>query len=242
LLRRSDLWDFSVSTSPFNTEVWQRSYPCKHETLEYGYPRNDRLAKPTPQEVAEARAALGLAPGEKAVLYAPTHREYQAGYQPLLDMEELADALGPPYRVLARPHYYYDKLLKQTAASEHPRVLDVSQHADVEALYLATDVLVTDYSSMMFDYAYLDRPIVIFAPDWDTYRRTRGVTFDLMDQPPGVVTTTSAELVQAIVSGEIDSEAAAKVRADFRARFCPHMDGRSSERVVRRVFLNETNP
>jgi CDP-glycerol glycerophosphotransferase len=241
-LRRSDAWDLSITTSAFNTEVWQRAYPCKHETLEYGYPRNDRLVTATDAEIAEVRERLGLRPDEKTVLYAPTHREYQAGYQPLLDIEELADRLGYQYRVLARPHYYYDKMRKRVGASEHPRVLDVSQHPDVEALYLASDLLITDYSSMMFDYAYLDRPIVIFAPDWDTYRRTRGVTFDLMAQPPGTVAVTFDELIDAFVSGEADSEASAKTRADFRARFCPHMDGRSSERTVQRLFLGESSP
>jgi CDP-glycerol glycerophosphotransferase len=123
--------------------------------------------------------------------------------------------------------------------ADHPRVLDVSAHPRVEDLYLAADLLVTDYSSVMFDYGHLDRPIVIFAPDWDTYRRNRGVTFDLMAEPPGVVATTFAELVDAFHSGAARGEAASRARAAFRERFCRHGDGRSSERVVRRVFLGE---
>lgn len=234
MLRRCDNWDISLSTSPFNTEVWQRSYPCDHETLEAGYPRNDRLALATPESIMSARLELGLQPDETAVLFAPTHREYQSGYQPLLDIEELADALGPSVRVLMRAHYFYDNV--HAARLTHSRVLDVSGFPEVETLYLAADVLITDYSSMMFDYAYLDRPIVIFAPDWDTYRRTRGVTFDLLAEPPGAVAETFRDLVDAFVSGEIEGEAATKARADFRARFCPHADGRSSETVVRRLF------
>jgi CDP-glycerol glycerophosphotransferase len=235
LLKRCDNWDLSVSTSAFNTEVWQRAYPCEHETLEVGYPRNDRLADPSPSAVAAAREEVGLIPGDIAVLFAPTHREYQSGYQPLMDVEEFADALGPAYRVLARAHYFYDNMPSGRFA--HPHVLDVSTFPDVETLYLAADILITDYSSMMFDYAYLDRPIVIFAPDWDTYRRTRGVTFDLLAEPPGTVAETYRDLVEAFESGEIHGEAATKARADFRERFCPHADGRSSERVVRRLFL-----
>lgn len=240
LLARSDNWDISLSTSPFNTEVWQRCYPCDHETLEVGYPRNDRLAVATPQSVAAARASLGLPEGVTSVMYAPTYREYQTGgYQPMLDVEELADALGPGYRVLARAHYFYDKRGGSGRAGAHPGVLDVTEHPDVELLYLASDVLITDYSSMMFDFAYLDRPIVIFAPDWDTYRRTRGVTFDLMAEPPGLVATTFAELVDGFTSGSVDGETATVARKEFRERFCPHIDGRSSERAVRRLFLGE---
>ena len=234
LLRRCDNWDFSISTSPFNTEVWQREYPCDYETLEVGYPRNDRLVTATAAQVRQIRGQLGLAAGEIAVLYAPTHREYQNGYQAMLDLDEFADQLGPRFRVLARQHYYYDR--KPTPQGESEAVLDVSDYPDVEDLYLAADVLITDYSSMMFDYAYLDRPIVIFAPDWDTYRRTRGVTFDLLALPPGVVAETFEELVQAFHDGDYAGEVAAKARADFRDRFCPHLDGTAAEAVVRRLF------
>jgi CDP-glycerol glycerophosphotransferase len=235
LLSRCDRWDFSISTSPFNTEVWQRAYPCEHETLEVGYPRNDRLCVATDRDVAAARAALGLDLGETAVMFAPTHRDYQQTFDPMLDVGELADALGPGVRVLARLHHFYE----DDAVADHPRVLDVSAHPRVEDLYLAADVLITDYSSVMFDYGHLDRPMVIFAPDWDTYRRTRGVTFDLMAEPPGVVATTFAELVDAFRGGAVRGEAAERARAAFRAKFCRYGDGRSSERVVRRVFLGE---
>jgi CDP-glycerol glycerophosphotransferase len=91
----------------------------------------------------------------------------------------------------------------------------------------------------MFDYAVMDRPIVIYAYDWDTYVRTRGVNFDLMAEPPGVVATTQEALLEAFRSGEVFGEEAAKVRADFRRRFCEYDDGRASERVVRRIFLGE---
>jgi CDP-glycerol glycerophosphotransferase len=235
LLSRCDRWDFSISTSPFNTEVWQRAYPCQHETLEVGYPRNDRLCLATEPDAVAARAALGLPPDETVVLFAPTHREYQETSEPLIDAGELADALGPDVRVLTRAHYFYADF----PADSHPRVVDVSAYPRVEDLYLAADALITDYSSMMFDYAHLDRPIAIFAPDWDTYRRTRGVTFDLMAQPPGLVATTFGELVDAFRGGGVWGPAATAARAAFRDRFCVHRDGRSSERVVRRVFLGE---
>jgi CDP-glycerol glycerophosphotransferase len=97
----------------------------------------------------------------------------------------------------------------------------------------------TDYSSIMFDYAVLDRPLVIHAPDWEQYRATRGTYFDLMEQPPGVVTRTEAEVIAAIGTRAAWSEEAAQDRAAFRARFCSLEDGGASERVVRRVFLGE---
>ena len=119
------------------------------------------------------------------------------------------------------------------------RILDVSRHPSVEDLYLAADVLVTDYSSVMFDYAVLDRPMVVFAPDWDDYRRIRGVYFDLMEQPPGLVTTTQEALTAALAdrsASGFDGTGAAKLRAAFRERFCPWDDGGAAERVVRAVL------
>jgi CDP-glycerol glycerophosphotransferase len=89
---------------------------------------------------------------------------------------------------------------------------------------------------MMFDYAVLDRPIVIFAPDWAAYRIIRGVTFDLLAEPPGAVATTYQDLVDVFATGAYRDDAATKARAHFRGRFCALEDGHAAERVVRRVF------
>jgi CDP-glycerol glycerophosphotransferase len=233
LMRRCDRWDFSLSSNAHSTEMWARAYPAPYETLEYGYPRNDRLALAEPHEIAAARDELG-ANGRTVVLYAPTHREYAAQPPDLLDPAQVADALGPDVLLLLRSHY----LDPEATPLTHPRVLDVSAHPSIEDLLLASDILITDYSSLMFDYAVLDRPIIVYAPDWDAYRRTRGVTFDLLAEPPGVVATSQADLVDAFITGDVLSEAATKARAQFRERFCYLDDGRAADRVVRRVFAD----
>ncbi|MYZ11700.1 CDP-glycerol--poly(glycerophosphate) glycerophosphotransferase, partial [Streptomyces sp. SID2999] len=93
--------------------------------------------------------------------------------------------------------------------------------------------------SIMFDYANLDRPIVVHADDWETYRTTRGVYFDLMAEAPGRVARTQEELTEILTSGAWRDETATKARTAFRRRFCEFDDGRAAERVVRRVFLGE---
>jgi CDP-glycerol glycerophosphotransferase len=103
---------------------------------------------------------------------------------------------------------------------------------------LAADVLVSDYSSVIFDFAVLDRPIVVYAPDWDAYVRTRGVTFNLLAEPPGVVTTSPADLIDVFRTGTAWGDPATKVREQFRARFCALDDGYASERVIRRVMAD----
>jgi CDP-glycerol glycerophosphotransferase len=235
LLRRCARWDFSVSSNPLSTVVWERVYPLPYETLEVGYPRNDVLATATADDVRRAREALGIEPGRTAVLYAPTHREYRSSYVPTLDLAAVADGLGDDHVLLARLHYFYgaDPVLRRL--HDEGRVRDVGSHPSIEELCLASDVLVTDYSSLMFDYAVLDRPIVIHAPDWEVYRAMRGTYFDLMAEPPGAVARTDAEVVEAIRGGD----RAPAERAAFRARHCPWDDGRAAERVVRRVWLGE---
>jgi len=90
----------------------------------------------------------------------------------------------------------------------------------------------------MFDYAVLDRPVVVYAPDWPVYRNLRGTYFDLLAEPPGAVATDFAVLAEVFRSGAYADEAATAARAAFRARFCSLDDGRAAERVVRRVFLD----
>ncbi len=236
LAARVGRWDFSVSQNPHTTRIWERVYPGTYETLEVGYPRNDVLASATEADVERVRRDLGIEPGQIAVLYTPTHREYQPGYVPVLDLARVADALGQDHVVLARLHYFYDgdPLLRDLHRAG--RIRDVASHPSIEGLCLAADVLVTDYSSIMFDYAVLDRPIVIHAPDWEVYRAVRGAYFDLLTEGPGVVTRSEDELVAALRAP--GDEAAAK-RAAFRARFCALDDGRAAERVVRRVWLSD---
>jgi CDP-glycerol glycerophosphotransferase len=228
-------WDVSITANRHTTLLWDRQFPITGRTLETGYPRNDRLARATGADTAAARAELGIGPGERVVLYAPTHREWHADFTPPLDVDALAEALGPDTRILLRGHYFYGAI---GFPPRHPRVTDVSAFPTVETLYLAADVLITDYSSAMFDYAVLDRPLVIFAPDWAVYRAVRGVTFDLSAEPPGIFARSYQELVEAFRTDAVGDEAAAKARSAFRERFCALEDGHAAERVVRDVFLS----
>ncbi|MGW0672815.1 bifunctional glycosyltransferase/CDP-glycerol:glycerophosphate glycerophosphotransferase [Streptomyces sp. NPDC002746] len=239
LLRRCDRWDYSLSANRFSTTVWERVYPCRYTSLETGYPRNDVLLNATAADVSRARGELGLADGSTAFLYAPTHREYEKSFAPRLDLPRLAEELGPDVTLLVRGHYFYKPTGRLADLQASGRIIDVSAHGNVEQLYLAADALITDYSSAMFDYANLDRPIVIYADDWDTYRAVRGTYFDLMAEPPGAVATSQAQLASVLGSREWRSEASAGLRKAFRERFCDYDDGRAAERVVRRVFLGE---
>jgi len=239
LLARCDRWDYSLSSNRHSTAVWERVYPCSYVSLETGYPRNDVLLNATAEDVLAARRELGIADGTTAILYAPTHREYEPGFVPRLDLVRFAEQLGPDTTLLIRGHYFYDASPELAALRAGGRIVDVSSHPTVERLYLAADALVTDYSSAMFDYANLDRPIVIYADDWEIYSAVRGTYFDLLQEPPGAVATTQDELAEILNSGAWNDGASAKLRAAFRERFCDFDDGRAAERVVRHIFLGE---
>ncbi|MGW2302291.1 bifunctional glycosyltransferase/CDP-glycerol:glycerophosphate glycerophosphotransferase [Streptomyces sp. NPDC001809] len=247
LLERVDRWDWSVSSNLHSTEHWERVYPAAFRTLNTGYPRNDVYYRATAADVRRIRGELGIGPGKKAVLYAPTVRDHQKdAFVPRLDFARFARELGPDFVLLVRAHYFYGGDPELNALAERGALIDVSGHPSVEELCLASDALITDYSSIMFDYANLDRPIVTYADDWEMYRTCRGVTFDLLSgkpgDTPGVITTTEDELIEAFRGGAWEAEPAAALRQAFRERFCSWDDGFAAERVVRRVFLGEERP
>ncbi len=240
LLERCGRWDFSVASNRHSSETWERAYPVPFTSLDYGYPRNDVYYTATAQDVLRVRERLGIAPGRKAVLYAPTHRDYEATWTPRLELERLAKTLGDDFVLLVRGHYFYDRG-PSPLEELHRRglIIDVSKYESVEELSLAADVLITDYSSVMFDYANLDRPIIVFADDWETYSVTRGVYFDITELNPGSIARSSAEVEELFTSGAWNSEAARVQRNVFRRKFCDFDDGHAAERVVRHVFLGQ---
>src|SRR5690606_1326435 len=146
------------------------------EVLELGYPRNDSLHSNDADDVrARVREQLGIPDGKRAVLYAPTFRDnLPAGrgrfwFKPPFSIEEMAEALGDDTVLLVRLHVVIKNRLVVAEEYEN-RVVDVTGHPDLNELFVASDALVTDYSSLFFDYAPLGRPIVFFPYDLEEYR------------------------------------------------------------------------
>ncbi|MGX1131059.1 CDP-glycerol glycerophosphotransferase (TagB/SpsB family)/glycosyltransferase involved in cell wall biosynthesis [Streptomyces glaucescens] len=236
LLDGVDKWDYVLSANRHTTLTWERVYPGRYTTLEYGYPRNDVFQRTTSAEVARLRESLGIPEGSVAILYAPTHRDYRRTQRTTLDLERVVRRLGPRFVVLARAHAWHGGPL----ATTNGRVVDVTGHPSVEALCLASDALVTDYSSIMFDYANLDRPIVVHTDDWEAYEAARGTYFDVRSFPPGAVARSEDELIDIFATGHWRGSRSTQLRTAFRERFCPYDDGRAAERVVRHVVLGES--
>lgn len=242
-------WTYLLSPSAYTSKHLADAFGLPEERraeviLEEGYPRNDELARAqadgTGARQREIRVQLGIPAGKKALLYAPTWRDdsYKAGvgytFDYLIDFDELRRALGDEWVVLFRPHYYIANQFDFSAYEGF--VIDVASWGNINDLYIAADALVTDYSSVMFDYAIMRRPIMLFVPDYDTYANDiRGFYFDLAEIP-GPHLATTAELVQAL--GDLPAywdEYGAAYDA-YVQRFCPKDDGHAAERVIARVW------
>ena len=234
-------WDYLVSQNPFSTEIFRRAFRFDGEILETGYPRNDILNSPGATATrARVRAELGIDDGVRAVLYAPTWRDNVVDgggalrFSLALDAERLQATLGGDHRLLLRLHY----LLAGTPVGDGADfVRNVSDHPDIRDLYLAADVLITDYSSAMFDFAVTGKPIVLFAYDLDEYRDgVRGFYFDLEEEAPGPLCRTTHAVIDAL--RDLDSVHAAHAAryVRFRERFCPFDDGAAAARVLDRVM------
>lgn len=249
LLRRADRWDHSLVANRHSELVWSRAYPCGFTSLRTGSPRNDVLVNAGPGSGAAVRERLGVPAGHTVVLYAPTPRDYRrGGHVERLDLArfaaDLRRSLGEALTLVVRLHpSLVDGPARGFGLAElHRRgvVVDATDEPHVEELMLASDVLVTDYSALMVDYANLDRPIVVHADDLDAFAASRGMYVDLTADPPGHVSRSYRELAWLFDSGQWRDRESARLRAGFRERYCEFDDGRASERVVRALMLGET--
>lgn len=224
-------WDLFVSQNPFATETLTQAYRYEGRVVEGGYPRNDMLTGPTRAQVRdEVRRRLGVEESTRLVLYAPTWREHAKGAVGPLDVPSLSARLGPDTVILARGH---SVALRRGENIAGRGVIDVTTYPEPAHLMLAADCLVTDYSSIMFDFSVLRKPLVFYVPDFEKYTDGgRGVYFDLREQAPGPIVGEPAELATAIL-GVLDSDWEPDGRYEaWVQRYDSWDDGRAGDRLV----------
>ncbi|WP_206302731.1 bifunctional glycosyltransferase/CDP-glycerol:glycerophosphate glycerophosphotransferase [Streptomyces sp. WAC 01529] len=241
LPRLSRQWDVLVSPNRFSTPHLGRALAYDGEVLEAGSPRNDVLFGDDRRKTAErVRRELGLTPDKRIVLYAPTYRDHLAyspgrfRYEPALDFRAAESVLGDDHVLLVRKHPLTSGRLPGARA---PFVRDVSAHPRAAELLLIADVLVTDYSSLMFDFAHTGRPMLFHAYDLEHYRDTvRGFYLDFETSAPGPLLASTGEVVEAL--RDLDAIAARHTDAytAFREAYCDLDDGRAAARVVERLM------
>jgi CDP-glycerol glycerophosphotransferase len=235
-------WDLLLSPNSASTERLRRAFGFTGPIHETGLPRNDVLSSPRAHEIrAAVRAELGIADDQKAVLYTPTWRDdlvfRKTGARDFdfpVDLDEFSARLGSDHVLLLRLH---NMVMDRLDIAEGSVVRDVCGHPDISRLYLAADLLVTDYSSTMFDFAVTGKPILYFTYDLDYFRdELRGFYFDLAEVAPTPLLGTSKELVEAIADVEAITAEHADRYARFRETFTHLEDGAATRRVLDLLF------
>ena len=237
-------WDYLIAPNKFSSDIFRRCFMYEGEMLDTGYPRNDILHLPANESdklVREIRGELGIPDDKKIILYAPTWRDDEklaAGEYAFtleLDLDCMREALGDEYVVVLRMHYLIVDAIdfdKYTGFAYNGSAYD-----DIARLYLISDILITDYSSVFFDYANLKRPMLFFTYDLDKYAgELRGFYFDMKEEIPGPMLFTTDEIVDSIRNiAAIEEKYKDKYDA-FYEKFCGWETGESSKRVVEEML------
>lgn len=227
-------WDLLLSQNPHSTRVFRESYLSNPPIYEEGYPRNDLLVNGSGDRIREV---VGVRPDQKVVLYAPTWRDDRTELVDYLDVNRLAADLGDDYVVLLRAHSRVIRV--GSAARVGKGVIDVSTYPNTTDLLLIADLMITDYSSIMFDYAVTGRPMIFFTPDMEAYRdQLRGVYLDLEKVGPGPVVSTQDEVLATIRNIDEVAPRFAERYAEWQATYTPWDDGGASQRVLERFLVD----
>lgn len=236
--RESRRWTALLAQNDYAADILRRAYAFRGPVWVEGYPRNDVLVQADPVARAAVRKRLGVHPTQRAVLYAPTWRDDATQIVDYLDLPSLPAALAQlpgNHVVLVRGH---SRTLRHGRNLDAPGLIDVTTYPDMADLLLAADVVITDYSSLMFDVTATSTPLVLFAPDREHYEsELRGFYFDLLAEAPVTVTESREALLGELarLAGEGGVGATSDALRAWRQRFTAHDDGGAAERVVARI-------
>jgi CDP-glycerol glycerophosphotransferase (TagB/SpsB family)/glycosyltransferase involved in cell wall biosynthesis len=229
-------WDGLISPAPDISEILKRCFGFNGRLLEIGSPRNDLLVSPGASEIAQqVRAKFGIPAGAKVALYAPTWRDDESsaagkyGFSKALDLVRLVEQDESLY-VLARGHHL---MSHSFIRKSHPRLMEATFYPDIRELYLVSDLLITDYSSVMVDFSLLKRPIFCYAPDFEHYRDAlRGFYIDFENEIPAPLLQTEDELAEALLEPEKYTAVYADRYTKWLDRYGPLEDGQAAARAA----------
>lgn len=235
-------WDYLVSANPFSSKTFRSCFMYEGKMLEYGYPRNDILYASDKEERAKRlKEKLGIPLDKKTILYAPTWRDdehYGKGeykFTLALDLKKMKTMLEKDYVLLLRTHHYIADKIDTTGLGGF--AYNLSTYDDISEIYLITDICITDYSSVFFDFANLKRPILFYTYDIEKYKnQLRGFYIDMNTEVPGPLLYTSEEVIDAILHIDKIQKRYQKRYDEFYDRFCCFDDGHASENIVKEVF------
>lgn len=212
-------FDVMMSQGHFETGIFSRSFGIPNEKfLEAGLPRNDILANYTEEQRQVIRSRLGIKQDQTVILYCPTFREYDKDESlgvvmaPPMDLKKWERELGEGYVLLMRAHYEVSKVMN---IEENSFVRNMTDYPDLNDLYIAADILISDYSSVFFDYSITGKPMLHFCYDYEKYSSKRGMYFDVREKVSG---SDSEDGVIKLIKG-MEPEEEQKKTAAFRNQY-----------------------
>lgn len=236
-IRDSSHTDLLLSGSVHTTRVLRRSFWYEGEIAEFGSPRNDVFFAPQPEIRQKVLSHFKLPEGRKLVLYAPTFRADKTTDAYRIDMEATCKAcqerFGGVWSGLLRLHPNVAHQSPGLFSYDEGRILDATDYPDMQELLCAADLLITDYSSSMFDYALSGRPCIQFALDIDHYRKDRNFYFPL-DQLPFPLATSNEELASQIRCFDAEDYRTRWERFRREQAFCE--DGQAARRCAQWIL------
>lgn len=234
-LRRRSRWNYLVVQSEKASEITASCYAFHKEFLRTGYPRNDILfEKNNPNDIQQLKRKMGIPENKKVIMYAPTWRKRNY-FEMHLDLEDMKKAFGDEYILILRIHPFAYPGFHKNMINDF--VYNFSTYSSVEELYLVSDIVITDYSSVMFDYTILNRPIFFFTYDLKEYRDyLRGFNFDFESEAPGPLLESYADVKEAIINVKEVSVKYDSALQNFRNKFNEYETGNASQKIFDIVF------
>ena len=227
-------WDYLIAQNQYSEDIFRNCFDFRKEMLTIGYPRNDALVNCNNSEyIKSLKEKYKIPKDKKIILYAPTWRDYeQTGkckslFHPHINFDEVYRALKDEYFMIVKYHYFVSEKLDWSRFRGF--IKNIS--ADITDLYLVSDYMVTDYSSTMFDYSILNRPMVFYPYDIDKYDTLRGFYMDYNETVPGPIAYTTDEFIRIFKDGHDFSQYDEKYAA-FRTKYNHLDDGKASAKVV----------
>jgi CDP-glycerol glycerophosphotransferase len=239
--RIANKWDYLISPNRYTTNIMKSAFGYQKDIFESGYPRNDILYNADDEKVSQIKSDLNIPADKKVILYAPTWRDDEyidAGmmkFQLRLELDKLKEAFSDEYVILIRTHYFIADKIDLSGVEDF--AIDVSKYNDIGELYLISDILITDYSSVFFDFANLKRPILFYTYDLEKYETVlRGFYINIHEEVPGPLLKTTDEIIDAIENIDKVNEEYKEKYDQFYERFCSIEDGNASKRIVERIW------
>lgn len=241
-VREANRWDALVSPNDYSTQIFRSAFGFNNQILKIGYPRNDELINTQPEDIDAIKEQLGIPLDKKVVMYAPTYRDNQFAekgkytFELPFDLDDFRKSFGDDTVLILRMHYLISNALDISDYSDF--VYDYSNYPNISDLYLVSDLLITDYSSVFFDYAYLKRPILFYPYDYHLYKEElRGFYLNYEKDLPGKIAENSKQLLAEINHALAHPDMSANEKfMNFYNRFCAINDGLSSLKVVNYVM------